>query len=136
MAGRGQPKTGGRKAGTPNKQTIAKDRVVREAIARLQVGSGSFAGDGYALLAAIYKSEDFDLPVRMDAAKAATAYERPRLANVAMTTKSLDEMTAEEVLEFREQLKSFIAQSRANAAGDRADSAESGDAAPPGELLN
>jgi hypothetical protein len=129
-------KTGGRVKGTPNKRTVAKDSAVRAAIARLQVGSGSFAGDGYALLAAIYKSEDFPIGVHMDVAKAAMAYERPRLSNVAMTTNSLDDMSAEELLAVRDELRAFIAASRANPEGDRADSAESGDAAPPGEPLN
>jgi hypothetical protein len=93
---RGQAKIGGRKAGTPNKRTIAKAQAMREVISRLQAGSGSFAGDGYALLAAVYKTEEFDPPVRLDAAKAAMAYERPRLSNVEMTTRSLDQLSDEE----------------------------------------
>jgi hypothetical protein len=90
---RGQPKIGGRKAGTPNKRTVAKSKAVQEAIKCLQAGSGSFAGDGYALLTAVYKSEDFDLSVRLDAAKAVMAFERPRLSNIEMTHRSLDSMS-------------------------------------------
>ena len=101
-----------------------------------------FEGDSYAFLATLYKNKDLPLAVRLDAAKTAIAYERPRLSNVAMTTKSLDDMmTAEEIFEFRDQLKAFIAESRAaesraNAEGDRADSAEDGDTAPSGALLS
>jgi hypothetical protein len=39
----------------------------------------------------------------MAAATSALPYERARLSNVVMTTKSLDDMTAEEILEFRDE---------------------------------
>jgi hypothetical protein len=44
------------------------------------------------------------LRVRIEAAKAAISFERPRLRNVAMTTRSLDEMTDEDVLELETSL--------------------------------
>jgi hypothetical protein len=83
---------------------------VQEVIGRLQAGSGTFAGDGYALLAAVYKSEGFDLHVRLDAAKAAMAYERPRLSNVEMTTRSLDKMTDEEFFRAWDSVAAFLEQ--------------------------
>jgi hypothetical protein len=107
---RGQAKIGGRKAGTPNKRTVARAKALREAAKRLAVGSGSFAGDGYALLTAVYKTEDFDLAVRLDAAKATMAYERPRLSNVEVTTRSLDRMMDEDFFRAWDSVASFLAQ--------------------------
>jgi len=60
-----------------------------------------------------------------------------------MTTKSLDEMTAKEVLAYREHLRAFIsaaetgiAASEADAKGGRSGSTEGGDAPPSRGLLN
>jgi hypothetical protein len=101
-------KTGGRKRGSQNKKTAALQRAVEQAVGEL---IEPFEGDSYAFLATLYKNKELPLAVRLDAAKTAIAYERPRLSNVAMTTKSLDDMmTAEEIFEFRDQLKAFIAE--------------------------
>jgi hypothetical protein len=40
----------------------------------------AFDGDGHALLVAIYKDPSHPIQLRLDAAKAAIRYERPRLA--------------------------------------------------------
>jgi hypothetical protein len=44
-----------------------------------------FEGDGYALLAMVYKDKDQPLSVRLSAAGMAMPYERPRLSQVDMT---------------------------------------------------
>ena len=77
MAGK---KTGGRVAGTPNKRK--RQAVVAEAIARVgETIPDAFAGDAHALLIATYKNPNLDLHVRLDAAKAALPYEKPRRRN-------------------------------------------------------
>jgi hypothetical protein len=55
----------------------------------------AFEGDSYAFLATVYKDKALPLGVRLDAAKTAIAYERARLAHVAMTTRSLDQLRAQ-----------------------------------------
>src|SRR5215471_2429687 len=109
-------KTGGRQKGTLNKKTLARRCDVREAVERIEaVLPDPFIGDGYALLAAIYKDNRLPLGVRMDAAKAAVVYERPRLAQVAMTTRSLDDLTDEEIFELRDAIRALQAQSSGKA---------------------
>jgi hypothetical protein len=90
MGAPGQAKTGGRKAGTPNKKTAALKQAVAEAVGALP---DAFDGDSYAFLATVYKNQALPLSVRLDAAKTAIAYERARLAHVAMTTRSLDQLS-------------------------------------------
>lgn len=74
---------GGRQKGTPNK--ITKERLERMEKMASAIGDtipDAFKGDSHALLMAIYKDARNDLQVRLDAAKAAIAYEKPRLAAV------------------------------------------------------
>lgn len=54
------------------------DRTVEKDIAE------RFGGDAHDVLKAVYQSEDLPLDVRVDAAKAALPYEKPRLAAVAV----------------------------------------------------
>ena len=79
-------KTGGRVAGTPNKRK--RQAVVAEAIARVgETIPNAFAGDAYALLVAVYKDPRQDLHTRLDAAKAALPYEKPRLQAVTLANQ-------------------------------------------------
>ena len=83
MAGK---KTGGRVAGTPNKRK--RQAVVAEAIARVgETIPDAFAGDAHTLLIATYKNPNLDLHVRLEAAKAALPYEKPRLQAVTLLTR-------------------------------------------------
>jgi hypothetical protein len=102
MAGRlrGTPKTGGRKAGTRNRRTIALQTATAAAAEQIKtaLGPDAFDGDAHALLASIYRDPRQPIGLRLDAAKAAIAYERPRLA--AIETKvvdDLDGLTTEEL---------------------------------------
>ena len=94
MAGRlrGTPKTGGRKAGTPNKRTLAlrsaTDSLAERIVAAL--GEDGFKGDAHALLVAVYKDGRQPIELRMQAAKAALPVEKPRLA--AIETKFVDDL--------------------------------------------
>jgi hypothetical protein len=74
-------KTGGRKKGTPNRVTRAR----QEALARVekllaQAMGECFTADAHALLVAIYKDPSQPLIMRLDAAKAAIGYEKPKLS--------------------------------------------------------
>jgi hypothetical protein len=93
MAGRlkGTPKTGGRKVGTPNKRSTALQAVAAAAAEKIEttLGPNAFDGDAHALLMAVYKDERYPIGVRIDAAKAALPYEKPKLASIE--TKVVDE---------------------------------------------
>jgi hypothetical protein len=82
-------KTGGKVKGSRNKATIAKIAAIQEATNAMKNpdGSAMFDGDAYALLVAVYKNEKFPIDVRMQAAKEAAQYERPRLSAVDSTIR-------------------------------------------------
>jgi hypothetical protein len=102
MAGRrtGTPKTGGRKAGTPNKRTVALRTATATAAEQISAALGSevFHGDAHALLMTVYKDLKQPIGLRMEAAKAALPYEKPRPASIE--NKVVDEfenMSNEEI---------------------------------------
>ena len=76
-------KTGGRQKGSRNRRTVAVEEQIREAAQVIeQALPDAFKGDAHALLMAVYKDVTHPLPVRIDAAKAAISFERPKLAAV------------------------------------------------------
>lgn len=106
MAGRGRPKGvkktpgSGRAKGTPNKFSLAKKRAKEKAAKKIEaVIDDAYPHNAHALLVAVYKDPKNDLPIRLDAAKAAIGYEVPRLTAVDMkanvTVKSHEEALAE-----------------------------------------
>jgi hypothetical protein len=102
MAGRrtGTPKTGGRKAGTPNKRTVALRTATATAAEQISAALGSevFHGDAHALLMTVYKDLKQPIGLRMEAAKAALPYEKPRLASIEnKIVDEFDNMTDEQV---------------------------------------
>jgi hypothetical protein len=102
MAGRrtGTPKTGGRKAGTPNKRTVALRTATATAAEQISatLGSEVFHGDAHALLMTVYKDLKQPIGLRMEAAKAALPYEKPRLASIEnKIVDEFDSMTDEQV---------------------------------------
>jgi len=70
----------------------------------------AFEGDSYAFLATVYKNQALPLGVRLDAAKTAIAYERARLAHVAMTTRSLDQLSDEKFFRAWDTVARFLAE--------------------------
>jgi|SRR5829696_1989446 len=66
-------KTGGRKAGTPNKRTVHQERVLAQAVEKL--AGKAFKGDALAFLQGVYKGTLYPFETRLDAAKAALPYE-------------------------------------------------------------
>jgi len=77
---KGSPKTGGRRKGTPNKRTEEREAAIEEAAVKISTAiPDAFEGDSHALLMAVYKDPQQPLDVRIEAAKAAIGYEKPRL---------------------------------------------------------
>jgi hypothetical protein len=73
---------GGRQAGVKNKRTVERERSQVQAAARITkaLGPGAFEGDAHALLVSVYKDSSQPIGLRVDAAKAAIGYEKPRLS--------------------------------------------------------
>lgn len=81
---RGGPRPGaGRKKGGKNTSTLKREKALEKAIELVGATiANAFDGDSHALLMAVYKNLDLPLPLRLDAAKAAIGYEKPKLAAV------------------------------------------------------
>lgn len=74
-------KTGGRQKGSKNKKIKAREEAVAAAHALIsQALPNNFDGDAHTLLIAIYRDLSRPIETRLDAAKAAIGYEKPRLA--------------------------------------------------------
>ncbi len=83
MAHGGKREGAGRRAGAASKHTKVRAAKVDEAAAKLEKAiPGAFKGDSHAFLMAVYKDPANPLDVRIDAAKAAIGYEKPRLQAV------------------------------------------------------
>ena len=77
----GRPR--GRPVGFKFQHTREREARVQEASAALnELLPSAFKGDAHALLMAVYKDTTLPLQTRLDAAKSAIAYEKPRLAAV------------------------------------------------------
>src|SRR5262249_23765173 len=131
MGAVGGPKTGGRKKGTSNKRTTERKAAMRAAVGQIgELIPEAFAGDAHAFLMAVYKNPKLDLRVRIDAAGKALAYEKPRLASVEMTQRSLDDLSPTEFLELWGKLEVMVGAGDA-AAGDASAGAEENRASRP-----
>ena len=77
---------GGRQKGTPNQKTVAREKAQARASAQIAeaLGPDAFEGDAHAFLVMLYKDPRQPDSVRIDAAKAALPYEKPRLASVGV----------------------------------------------------
>src|SRR5262249_52055197 len=86
-----------------------RHKLAEAAIAQLgAMMPDAFAGDAHAFLMAVYKNPKLDLRVRIDAAGKALAYEKPRLAGVEMTQRSLDDLSPTEFLELWSKLEVMV----------------------------
>ncbi|MBX9587894.1 MAG: hypothetical protein K2X43_01225 [Hyphomonadaceae bacterium] len=95
MAGRGQPKTGGRQRGTPNKNTAEQRRRMSELKA-----SGR---DPVTFFTQILQNEEAPLDLRFAAAKELAPYMHPKLASIeARTGGKTHEDRLEELLKLAE----------------------------------
>jgi hypothetical protein len=75
---------GGRTKGTPNKRTAALEEATQRTAQVLaeELGEDAFPGDAHSLLMAVYKDKRNPVDLRVEAAKAACPYEKPRLNTV------------------------------------------------------
>ena len=94
---------GGRKKGSRNKRTQELQQAMAAAAKQIEaVIARAFQGDAHALLMAIYKDESRSIELRLEAAKAAIAYEKPKLAAVESTIvhkQDPDDYSNEELME-------------------------------------
>jgi hypothetical protein len=81
-------KTGGRKAGVPNKRTAAKNAALQAVVAKFEEAvPTAFEGDAVALMQLIYRDPALPIELRLDAAKSSARFERPALG--AIMTKDV-----------------------------------------------
>lgn len=79
-------KTGGRKAGVPNRKTVKRRDVLAQAVEQVvQRTPGTFRGDAHQFLRMVYSDPSIPLDVRLDAAKSAIRFETPALSASAVT---------------------------------------------------
>jgi len=95
---------GGRKRGSPNKTTQARQAAMQKAAERLAGAvPDAFDGDAHSLLVMLYKDPTQPTHVRLDAARAALPFEKPRLATATEPLRSNGHISHEEAL--REMLR-------------------------------
>jgi hypothetical protein len=98
-------KTGGRQKGSRNKRT--QEREAATAAAMALIGGtipDAFAGDAHAFLMSVYKNPEIDLHSRLDAAKAALPYEKPRLQAVTLANGGEEPLRVRSELEIGRRL--------------------------------
>ena len=79
-------KTGGRRAGVPNKRTAKRRDVLAQVVQEVvQHTPGRFRGDAHQFLRLVYTDPSIPLDVRLDAAKSAIRFEKPALSASAVT---------------------------------------------------
>lgn len=79
----GKRQGAGRKAGSKTKRTVEREKKVEQMAKVLEETlPDAFHGDAHALLMAVYKDQSHPLPLRIDAAKAAISFEKPKLGAV------------------------------------------------------
>lgn len=80
----GKPR--GRPAGAKSTRTVEREREIAEVAKVIESAlERPFTGDAHTLLMTVYKDEAQPIERRIDAAKAAIAYEKPKLASVDNT---------------------------------------------------
>jgi hypothetical protein len=88
---------GGSRKGIPNRKTTARARAAVHAKELVEaLGSHAFAGDALELLQLVYRDGRQPIELRLDAARAAAPYERPRLS--AMTANLETGLTLEQLV--------------------------------------
>lgn len=79
----GKREGAGRRKGSKNKTSAQREEATKAMAVALEGAlPNCFKGDSHALLMAVYKNEDLPLMIRVDAARAAIGYEKPKLAAV------------------------------------------------------
>ncbi len=74
---------GGRQKGTKNKRTVEREAATAQMAREIaSVIEDAFEGDAHAFLVSLYKNPRQPIEIRVEAAKAAIGYEKPKLAAV------------------------------------------------------
>jgi hypothetical protein len=78
----GKPR--GRPRGAKNKHTRDREEQIEQTATEIAeaLGLNGFDGDAHALLMLVYKNASIPMDLRLDAAKAAIGYEKPKLSSV------------------------------------------------------
>jgi hypothetical protein len=81
---------GGRQPGAKNKRSLEREAALAKAAAEIEgvLGDQAFDGDAHALLMVIYKNGALPIDLRLDAARAAISFEKPRLSSVDANVKN------------------------------------------------
>ena len=91
----------GRPKGAKNKRTEELLQKAEKAAAVIEtIVPGAFSGDAHSLLMAIYKDPTKDDALRLDAAKAAAPYEKPKLASTEVKGDAEQPLKHKLVIEF------------------------------------
>lgn len=74
----------GRPKGAKNKHTREREEILEQTATEIAeaLGLDGFTGDAHALLMLVYKNSGIPMDLRLDAAKAAIGYEKPKLSSV------------------------------------------------------
>lgn len=99
---RGGPRQGaGRKHGAGNKRTTEMKAEAAKVIETISAAiPNAFDGDAHAFMVSLYKNPSIPFDMRLDAAKSAAPYEKPRLSAVDMSAtvkRSIEDFTYEEL---------------------------------------
>jgi hypothetical protein len=91
----------GRPKGAKSKHTKElAEQVAATATAIESIIPGAFTGDAHALLMALYKDPRKEITIRLDAAKAAAPYEKPKLASTEIKGDADKPLQQKLVIEF------------------------------------
>jgi hypothetical protein len=91
----------GRPKGAKNKRTVELLQEAEKAAAAIgAIVPGVFSGDAHSLLMAIYKNPTHKIELRLDAAKAAAPYEKPKLASTELKSDAENPLKHKLVIEF------------------------------------
>jgi len=87
---------GGRQRGAKNKLTLLRERVLVEAAAKAAevLGPNAFDADAHALLTLVYRDTALPIELRVDAARSAIGFEKPRLASIQGTIEGTITLSA------------------------------------------
>src|SRR5450432_2040464 len=101
---------GGRQPGVKNKRTVEREAALAKAAAEIEgvLGDHAFDGDAHALLMAVYKNAAQPIELRLDAARAAIGFEKPRLSSVDANVKNAVDFESMSDDELQSYLKNGI----------------------------
>lgn len=113
----------GRPRGAKNQHTVEREEAIAQAAAETvqALGLTAFEGDAHALLMLVYKDTEQPLDLRLDAAKAAIGYEKPKLSSVdASLSGAIGQYAAQPIPVEQRHSDALASSARSAADGDPA----------------